>query len=157
MILLPSLLKWGDTAVKIGLLIGAAFTGLFLASAANAQVSGSTPDSISGGAIGQLKAGHVKQAISDFFGTNPLMSGKQNELAMLESQISSAIAIYGPMRACELVETAKRGTLIENRLYLCQHDHFVSRWRLLLMRTADGWVGNNFGFDEKVLLKIDEN
>ena len=143
--------------MKLCSLLGAAFSVLALASAANGQVSGSTPDSISAAAIGQLKSGHTKQAISDFFGTNPLMSGKQNDLAVLESQISSTIAIFGPLRACELVESAKRGTLIEKRLYLCQHNHFVSCWRLLLMRTADGWVGNNFSFDEKVMLKIDED
>ena len=116
-----------------------------------------TPDSISDAAISQLKAGHAKQALSGFFGANPLMDGKQNELALLEGQITSALSIYGPMRTCELVETAKRGTLIENRMYLCQHDHFVSRWRFLLFRTASGWVGNNFGFDEKVTQSFDRD
>lgn len=115
-----------------------------------AQRPDSTPDTISGAAIAQLKAGHAKQALSGFFGANPLMDGKQNELALLEGQITSALSIYGPMRTCELVESAKRGTLVENRMYLCQHDHFVSRWRFLLIRTASGWVGNNFSFDEKV-------
>jgi hypothetical protein len=116
-----------------------------------------TPETMSEAAISQLKAGHAKQALSGFFGANPLMDGKQNELAVLEGQITSAFSIYGPLRSCELVETAKRGTLVENRMYLCQHDHFVSRWRFLMIRTASGWMGNNFSFDEKVTQSFDRD
>ena len=123
----------------------------------NAQTATNTPDTMSAEGISQLKAGHIKQAIDGFFADNPLIEGKKNELSLLESQINGAILIYGPMRTCELVETAKRGTLVENRLYLCQHDHFVSRWRFIFIRTASGWTGNNFGFDEKILSKLDEN
>ena len=122
-----------------------------------AENANPTPDSISEATISQLKAGHAKQALSGFFGANPLMDGKQNELAVLEGQITSAVSIYGPIRTCELVESVKRGTLVENRMYLCQHDHFVSRWRFLLIRTASGWVGNNFGFDEKVTQSFDRD
>lgn len=129
----------------------------FTATTAIAQSTNTTPDSISDAAISQLKAGHAKQALSGFFGANPLMDGKQNELALLEGQITSALSIYGPIRTCELVETAKRGTLVENRMYLCQHDHFVSRWRFLLIRTSNGWIGNNFGFDEKVTQSFDRD
>ena len=85
------------------------------------------------------------------------MDGKQNELAVLEGQITSAVSIYGSIRTCELVESVKRGTLVENRMYLCQHDRFVSRWRFLLIRTSSGWVGNNIGFDEKVNQAFDRD
>ena len=124
---------------------------------ANAENANLTPDSISEATISQLKAGHAKLALSGFFGANPLMEGKQNELAVLEGQITSAVTIYGAIRTCELVESVKRGTLVENRMYLCQHDHFVSRWRFLLIRTASGWVGNNIGFDEKVIQAFDRD
>ena len=139
---------------------GSAFA-IFLAASstttANAENANLTPDSISEATISQLKAGHAKQALSGFFGNNPLMDGKQNELAVLEGQITSAVSIYGSIRTCELVESIKRGTLVENRMYLCQHDHFVSRWRFLLIRTSSGWVGNNIGFDEKVTQAFDRD
>jgi hypothetical protein len=122
-----------------------------------AQGTSATSDSIAQTAISNLQTGHTKEAILGFFGGNPLMAGKQNELTMLISQIDGMIAIYGPIRSCELVATAKNGTLVENRQYLCQHDHFVTRWRLLMIRTASGWTGNNVSFDEKLTLPIDEN
>ena len=143
--------------MKFGKIFGLIVASIILGTGANAETSAATPDTISAAAINQLQAGNVHQAISGYFGDNPLMAGKQAELSMLESQITSGMTIYGKIRACELVETLKRGTLVENRLYLCQHDHFVTRWRLLIIRTPTGWVGNFFGFDEKVTQTLNDN
>ena len=134
-----------------------AFGVALLASQAIAQRSAQTPDTISADTIDQLKAGHTKTALGGFFGDNPLMAGKQNELSLLESQKNSGFSIYGPIRACELAETSKRGTLVEYRLYLCQHDHSVSRWRFLFVHTAKGWTGSYIAFDDKATLPLDQN
>lgn len=135
-------------------LAAAAFAAV--ASAGHSAAVARTPESISQAAIAELKAGHYRKAVFDFFGNSELAAKKSDGLNNLADQIENAVVIYGPIRSCEIVDTAKRGTMIEVHLYLCQHDDFVSRWRFHMMRTQTGWTGMNFSFDDKIMLPITE-
>ena len=136
----------------IGVLMAAALTPL----QAGAQQNETSPASISEATIAQLKLGNPKAAINTFFGANPLVAEKKGEFTVLESQIGGAVSIYGKITTCELTETAKRGSLVEYRLYLCQHDHVVTRWRFLFVRGSTGWNGYNLSFDDKPHLPLNE-
>lgn len=123
---------------------------------AQAKSESPSPDVLANSLFDNLKAGRSLEAINRFFGPNSLVSEKTNELKMLSDQIDSTMAIYGPMAQCEQNERETKGTLVEMRLYLCQHDKYVTRWKLTFVRTSKGWSGAYVTFDDKIALPLDQ-
>jgi hypothetical protein len=106
--------------------------------------------------LSQLRAGHALPALNAFFGTSRLMAGKTVELQALASQINSTMEIYGALGQCELVERRNRGSFVQVRLYVCQHDSMATRWRFIMVKTTGGWIGANVYFDDKAFKAISE-
>lgn len=126
------------------------------AGAALSQGDAAAVDTIGQNVFSKLKAGRTAEAVGAFFGATSLASGKQAELRMLTDQIDSTIAIYGPISACELVEENTRGSMATHRLYLCSHTKYVTRWRMLFVKTTGGWMGAFLNFDDKVQNSLSE-
>lgn len=127
-----------------------------MAASAEAVVSGplSASDGDAVSAIAKatmdgIKAGKSSSALDAFFGKSELMRSKASELKMLASQIDSLFSIYGPITTCQLVEEQVIGSLVSNRLYLCQHTNYITRWKLLMAKTPSGWIGANLSYDDK--------
>ena len=142
--------KITSLAAAVALLVGAA-------SSLAAQAAEATPETISNTFVTDLKAGKFADLTRHFFGSSPLALSSAEKFGQLQAAIGHAVDSYGPVKSCELVDTVKRGTMVENRLYLCQHDQLVTRWQLRLMRTNRGWMGSNLTFDEKTWLPLNEN
>lgn len=137
------------------LVLGAMAASIGTASLAQAGAALSQADAAAVDRIGQtvfakLKAGQSADAVGAFFGATSLANGKQAELQLLTGQIDSTIAIYGPISACELVEESARGSMATHRLYLCAHAKYATRWKMLFVKTTEGWIGANLTFDDKV-------
>lgn len=113
-------------------------------------------DALAQGLIAKLKAGDGTGAVQTFYAGNLLVAGKQAQLQIMAGQISSALALYGPISSCELVEETSHGSLVDSRLYVCSHDKYVSRWKMMFVKTAHGWTGGTLQFDDKVQLGLDQ-
>ena len=103
-----------------------------------------------------LKAGQSRQAVDAFLGRNPIMQGKASDIAVLASQIDSAMAVYGPIGDCQLTQTVNNGAWVQQRLYHCQHTNLVTRWLFQVVRTSKGWTPANLSFDDKVSNRLSE-
>ena len=106
--------------------------------------------------IESLKAGKSSAALDAFFGKSELMRAKVSELKLLAGQIDSLFGVYGPITACQLVDEEIGGSLVSNRLYLCQHANYVTRWKLLTLKTPSSWIGANLSYDDKVQFGLRE-
>lgn len=101
-------------------------------------------------AIDKLVSNDPRGAVDAFLGSSELMARKQQEIGFLATQIAGTFDIYGPVSHCTMIETDQRADLLERRIYLCQHEHFLTRWTLLAAKTTNGWVGANLNFDDKI-------
>ena len=144
--------------------IGIVFA-LLTAQPALAEVEGSSPlaasdeaaiDQLIEPAFTQLRAGQSMQALNAFFSTSQLMSGKTAELNAIASQINGAIAAYGEIGQCELVERQNHGSYVQARLYICQQANLATRWQFAMVKTSGGWIGANLNFDDRVLKALGE-
>jgi hypothetical protein len=106
-------------------------------------------DAIADAFFSKLIAGEAPAAIEGFLGTSKLMAGKTVELTNLISQINTGSDIYGPISACVLVSKKGRGGIVEEQQYLCQHEHFITRWKLAFAKTSKGWIASNLYFDDR--------
>src|SRR5690606_15023261 len=129
-----------------GMLIGAAPvpTEPQLAPADKAQV-----DALALPLINGLIAGKATEAIAAFLGKSAMMQGKQSDVAFLGAQAEAAIAAYGPIRACDLDEEATSSKWSQTRLYICQHDKYLTRWILVVFKSPSGWQPASINFDDK--------
>jgi hypothetical protein len=84
------------------------------------------------------------------------MAGKSAEMDILASNVAITISLYGEVKNCEQVELKKRGMWVENRLYICQHDKFLTRWIFTLFKLPSGWMGANLRFDDKASRSLGE-
>jgi hypothetical protein len=103
-----------------------------------------------------IRNGKSAEALNLFFGTGSLMQGKAGELSYLASQIDSVSNIYGPMGECRLADERIKVGLVVQRLYLCRHGQYMTRWKLLFANPTSGWTGANLFFDDKVWLGLDD-
>jgi hypothetical protein len=103
-----------------------------------------------------LKSGQVRKATSDFFQTSAAMAGKQSEVSLFGTQAEGALAIYGKVGECQLTDRINYGTYAQARLYICQHEKFLTRWIFDLVRTSKGWEAGNLRFDDKYKLGLEE-
>lgn len=108
-------------------------------------------DALTGELFTRLKAGDVEGAVQGFLGSTELMDGKKAELTKISSQIRNAIEIYGPISNCLLATKEGRAGIVEEQQFLCQHDKFVVRWKLLLLKTSKQWIAGLLYFDENVM------
>lgn len=107
-------------------------------------------DAIADTFFSKLIAGKAPDAINGFLGTSKLMAGKTADLTNLINQINSGSEIYGPISACVLVSKKGRGGVVEEQQFLCQHEHFITRWKLAFAKTSKGWIATNLYFDDRV-------
>ena len=115
-----------------------------------------TIDAIAKRTFDHIRNGKSADALNLFFGSGSLMKGKASELSYLASQIDSVSNIYGPMGECRLAEERIKVGLIIQRLYLCRHGEYMTRWKLLFANPTSGWTGANVYFDDKVWLGLDD-
>ena len=100
--------------------------------------------------------GKAHEALDGFFGSSELMRSKAGELRMLANQIDSLGGLYGAMGECRLSEERIRAGLVVQRLYLCRHGQYMTRWKLMFANTSNGWTGANISYDDKVWLGLDD-
>ena len=106
-------------------------------------------DKISDTLFANLQAGKTDAGIRQFFGNSSLMTSKSAQLAMLVSQIDSAIAIYGKISSCEKIESITKGSLVEYRTYTCQHANMLTSWTIAFFKTSNGWIAGNLFFKDQ--------
>lgn len=101
-----------------------------------------------------LKAGDAKGAVNGFLGKSLLFSGRNAELENLVSQIETTNRIYGPISNCVFAELEERGGVVQQRLYLCQHRDYLTRWKVTIGKSALGWVPMSLLFDDQVMSEL---
>jgi hypothetical protein len=104
----------------------------------------------------RIRGGKTLDALNQFFGNNALIKGKEAELKMLATQIDSLTGVYGAMDECRLAEEQVKVGLVVQRLYICRHGQYLTRWKLLFVNTMAGWSGANIAYDDKISLGLDE-
>ena len=102
--------------------------------------------------LAALKSGRTKQAVADYMGTNALLKAKATELDYVAVQADATIAAYGPIANCQLAEKTGKGSWTQTRLYLCQHEKYVTRWIFSVIKLPSGWQAATFRFDDKFTL-----
>lgn len=132
--------------------------GLMFASPAVAQSASDQADvaKIIDGTIAQLVSGKSAQAVETYFAQNALVTEKASERALIASQMDATYVLLGPISNCVPVETKTYGPYAVRKLYHCQHAKSLTRWVFNLAKTAKGWQGHSFFFDEKVFNSIDD-
>ncbi|MDE8654361.1 hypothetical protein [Novosphingobium album (ex Liu et al. 2023)] len=122
-----------------------------LSAADNAQIDALVQPMIDG-----LIAGKAKDAISTLLNRSDMMRSKPTDVGFLGVQAEAAMTAYGPIRACELVEQQNTGHWAAARLYICQHDRFLTRWIVAVFKSPSGWQPSNLRFDDKFSAKLEE-
>lgn len=111
-------------------------------------------DSIAKNTLDLVKAGKSAAALDVFFAKSPLITAKASELKLMASQIDGQLEVYGPISNCQLADEVLNGSIVSNRLYLCQHANYVTRWKLLIIKQTGGWAGANISYDDKIQLGV---
>jgi hypothetical protein len=96
-----------------------------------------------------LKANNYQQEISRFFNTNSIMQNKTAEVENFKLQVTAAMVVYGPIKDCQFVEKSNRGQWSETRLYICQHEKYLTRWIFDAIKSPSGWQAGNLRWDDK--------
>lgn len=146
--------------MKSGLIIASALALALMAAGGPAsakpvadEISSSenaTIDTMADELFATLKAGQSLKAVNGFLGRAKLMASKSQEATFLASQIDSTINIYGPIKNCLLYSQNDRAGIVQARLYLCQHQDYLTRWHLSFGKTGNGWEPLSLNFDDKV-------
>lgn len=113
-------------------------------------------DALAAGTFERIRGGKSNDALNYFFANSPLATAKVAELKMLGTQIDTVSGIYGSMGECRLAETKDKVGLVAQRLYICQHDAYLTRWKMLFVKSSKGWAGANVSYDDKVQLDLSE-
>ena len=100
-------------------------------------------------------AGRVRQSVIDAFNRSEMMKAKQSDVALVASQAEVAIGIYGAVRACENVDQKGHGSWVQDRIYICQHDRFLTRWVITMVKMPGGWQPASISFDDKINVDLD--
>jgi hypothetical protein len=140
--------------IMLAFSLATASTGAFGKPVVNHQLSTIDKqqlDSMSDQFFLRLKASSAGAAVTGFLGNTELMEGKRAELEQLADQISTALSIYGPVSECIPVQSKGRGSVVEERQFICQHEKLATRWKLLFIKTTKGWIAGNLYFDDKVM------
>lgn len=106
-------------------------------------------DGIATSLFQNIKNGKTEMAINQFFASSSLMKSKTAQLQLLVSQLDGAQQIYGKVGECQEIDRTTEGSIVQYRVYVCQHDNFVSRWNLAFFKTTTGWIGANLAFKDQ--------
>lgn len=99
-----------------------------------------------------LKAGNYAATVNEFLGLSSMFDGKKQEMQYLISQIESTSTIYGRVSNCSLATVKTRAGIAQSRMYLCQHENFVTRWIVVVAKTSKGWAPVSLRFDDQMML-----
>lgn len=105
-------------------------------------------DQVSDALFTNLRAGQFENGVNQFFANSSLMQAKPLTTKMLVSQIEAAVGIYGKLGACEIAQTINTGSLIQYRIYICQHSDMLTSWTLAFFKTSKGWISANLAFKD---------
>ena len=111
-------------------------------------------DSLIDAVLTGLKQNKIKPAANAFFMTNPIMRGKTSEMDYFGVGAEGTIGIYGTISDCQLIEKVNRGKWAQSRLYVCQHERFLTRWIFDVIKSSTGWQSANLRYDDKFSLSI---
>ena len=98
----------------------------------------------------KLSSGDTRGAVNGFLGESPLFGGRTTELENLTAQIDTSIRLYGPISNCEFSEFEDRSGLVQQRLYLCQHQNFLTRWHVTVGKATGGWIPVALSFNDQI-------
>lgn len=113
------------------------------------QADIATIDSMADKLFSELRAGDVDAAYKEFFASSKLAMAKPEAFAKAITQTKSTLGIYGPIAACEKVESSEVGSLVHYRTYVCQHSDYLTSWQLAFFKTSGGWIGANLHFTDQ--------
>jgi hypothetical protein len=99
-----------------------------------------------------LRGGQTKKAVTDYMTTNLMMRAKVSELDYVVVQTDGVVAAYGRLGDCQLNEKTGIGSWVETRLYICQHEKFLTRWLFTVIKLGGTWQAATFRFDDKFTL-----
>ena len=122
-----------------------AFVALLILS----SVAGSaepTPDSFSSQFFDTLIRGDSDKAIDGFLGQNPLVKSKTQQLQLMKSQLRTAIELYGPPTAAELITKEELSPSLQRRVYITKHDYHPLSWEMYFYRGKGGWIPDQLIF-----------
>lgn len=102
-------------------------------------------DAAISGLFEAIRSGDVKSAVTVFFddakrARENVGDGKPADIKGLSDAMTKAVAGFGAMGECEILDREMRGTMVEYRTYLCQHTAHVSYWNFAFVRTTNGWI-----------------
>lgn len=96
-----------------------------------------------------LRSGQTKKGIADYMGTNPMAAAKASEMDYVAVQTDGALAAYGRILECQLTQKNSSGSWAQTRLYLCQHEKYMTRWVFTVIKLGSTWQAATFRFDDK--------
>ena len=119
------------------------------AATAISEADMATIDSMADKLFGELRAGDVEAAYHDFFASSKLAMAKPTAFEKAIAQTRGTLDIYGPIVACEQVDSSGVGSFVHYRTYVCQHTDFLTSWQLAFFKTSGGWIGANLHFTDQ--------
>ena len=99
-----------------------------------------------------MRSGQTKKAVTDYMGTNAMTRAKTSELDYVVIQTDGVFAAYGRLGNCQLSEKNGIGSWAETRLYICQHEKYLTRWLFTVIKLGGTWQAATFRFDDKFTL-----
>jgi hypothetical protein len=97
-----------------------------------------------------LREATAGEAIKAYLATGKTGVFGEPQVNMVVSQVANALAAYGPVHQCALVDEETKAALMLRRTYLCQHEKFLTRWIFVVVKLPDGWKAGSIFFDDKI-------
>ncbi|MBV1687018.1 hypothetical protein KRR38_04840 [Novosphingobium sp. G106] len=99
-----------------------------------------------------IRSGQTRKAVTDYMATNAMMRAKTTELEYVVVQTDGVFAAYGRLGDCQLNEKTATGSWAETRLYICQHEKYLTRWIFTVIKLGGTWQAATFRYDDKITL-----
>ncbi len=98
----------------------------------------------------KLVKGEIDGAADAFFGTNPLISGKQQQVDFVKMQIANGFKMFGQPSAYELVLEKAYGASLKRFVFITKHEQHPLIWEFYVYRPKDAWIASNMNFSDEL-------
>ncbi len=97
-----------------------------------------------------LAANDYEKAYADLFSNSVLINSNATQVENLIRQTKVASELYGGISKCNLAKQKTMAELVHSQVYICQHEHSLTRWDIIYGETSNGWSLLNISFNDQI-------
>jgi hypothetical protein len=96
----------------------------------------------------QVVAGKGSAAVDQYFATNPLIKGKEQQVLFIKTQIESVSKVFGKPLGYELVTQETIAPSLRRFVYISKHEYHALTWEFFIYKPRESWIASNMNFDD---------